>query len=134
MIRRFRESDVKEVMEIEENSFPKSPYNRFTFLYHAKTFPDCFLVYEHKGKVIGYVLFFPDGHIASIVVHSAYRRKGIGTKLVKEVLKRTNSKARVEVRESNEVARKFYKKLGFKTKASIPWYYGSEHALLMVRE
>ena len=128
-------ADLEEILRIEKEAFPKSPYSRFTFLYYAKTQPNNFLIYveESLKKVIGYVIFYPEGHIASIVVDSMYRRRGIGTKLVREVLKASKGNARVEVRESNEIAKKFYKKLGFFESFIIPQYYGDEDAIVMVR-
>lgn len=39
------------------------------------------------GEIAGYIIFYPQGHIVSIAVHPAYRRRGIGTELVVEVLK-----------------------------------------------
>jgi ribosomal-protein-alanine N-acetyltransferase len=139
MIRKFTNSDLNAISRIEEEAFPKSPYNSFVFLYYAEAYPDNFLVYVYddtgKGlhKTVGYIIFYPQGHIVSIAVHPAYRRRGIGTELVAEVLKRTKGIASVEVRASNEVAKTFYKHLGFSLRTIIPQYYGDEDALVMVR-
>ncbi len=140
MIRKFRYSDLKDILGIEKRAFPKSPYSKFTFLYYASAYPDNFLVYipenneEGLNKIVGYIIFYPDGHIVSIAVHPAYRRRRIGTELVGEVLKRTDGNASVEVRESNEVAKEFYKHLGFSLQTIIPRYYGDEDALVMIRK
>jgi ribosomal-protein-alanine N-acetyltransferase len=139
MIRKFTNSDLDAILRIEKEAFPKSPYSRFIFLYYAKVYADNFLVYvcDDTGtglhKIVGYIIFYPQGHIVSIAVHSAYRRRGIGTELVEEVLKRTKGIASVEVRASNEVAKTFYKHLGFSLRTIIPRYYGDEDALVMVR-
>ena len=139
MIRKFKLSDLATILGIEKEAFPKSPYNRFSFLYYASIYPDNFLVYVYKDtgmglkKIVGYIIFYPEGHIVSIAVDPAYRRRGIGTELVEEVLKRTKGTARVEVRESNEVAKKFYTQLGFTVQTVIPEYYSDEDALVMVR-
>ena len=133
-IRRFNRKDLGDIMEIEERAFPKSPYSPFTFLHYALAFPKNFLVCEHEGKIVGYIIFHSDGHIISIAVHPEWRRKGIGTALMNKVFKRTGGKAMVEVRESNKIAINFYKKLGFVFKTRVPSYYGDEDALIMVRE
>jgi len=139
MIRKFTNSDLDAILRIEREAFPKSPYNRVTFLYYAEAYPDNFLVYTYddteKGldEIVGYIIFYPQGHIVSIAVHSAYRRRGIGTELVAEVLKRANGVASVEVRASNEVAKTFYEHLGFSLRTIIPRYYGDEDAFVMVR-
>lgn len=139
MIREFRKFDLKEILEIEKDAFPKLPYNLVTFLYYAEVYPDNFLVYVSgdtvtgANEVVGYIIFYPNGHIVSIAVHSAYRRRGIGTELLAEVLKRTKGAASVEVRVSNEVAKKFYTHSSFSLRTIIPQYYDDEDALVMVR-
>ncbi len=129
---------MEAILRIEKKAFPKSPYNWFTFLYYARIYPDNFLVFVHedkdKGKslIVGYIIFYPEGHIVSIAVHPAYRRRGIGTELVEAVLNRTSGKVSVEVRTSNEVAKKFYRHLGFSLRTIIPEYYGDEDAVVMI--
>jgi ribosomal-protein-alanine N-acetyltransferase len=139
MLRKFSISDLDAIIQIEKESFPKLPYSGSTFMYFASMYPDNFLVYVQDDtetglrNLVGYLIFYPDGHIVSIAIHTAYRRRGIGSKLVAEVLKRTKGTAIVEVRKSNEVAKKFYTHLGFSVRAVIPRYYGDEDALMMVR-
>jgi len=133
MIRRFKWTDLDTIMEIEKEAFPKSPYSRFTFSYYASAYRNNFLVYVVEDKPVAYIIFYSDGHIISIAVKKAYRRRGIGTGLVDEVLKRTGGYAMVEVRASNEVAKKFYRHLGFSLYTIIPNYYGDEDALVMTR-
>lgn len=132
MIRKFEKRDLRDILEIERNAFPKSSYDTSTFLYLCAAYPDLFLVYEEQ-KVIGYVISDSTGHIISIAVHPHHRRKGVGTKLIKETLKKTR-RARVEVRASNKVAQAFYRKLGFVETGIIPLYYGDEDALVMIIE
>ena len=140
MIRNFKKSDLDAILAIEKDSFPKLPYNWVTFLYYATVYPDNFLVYwcDETGKsvhkIVGYIIFYPQGHIVSIAVHSEYRRRGIGTELVKAVLRRTHGRASVEVRESNEVAKRFYTHLGFSQETRLSRYYGDEDAIVMVRK
>jgi ribosomal-protein-alanine N-acetyltransferase len=131
-IRKFRRADLGAILRIEENAFPKAPYSQLTFLYFASAYPDNFLVYIAGHEIVGYIIFYPSGHIVSVAVHARYRRRGIGTELVGEVLKRTKGEAIVEVRASNEVARKFYNHLGFVMRGIIPGYYGDEDAVVMI--
>jgi ribosomal-protein-alanine N-acetyltransferase len=133
MIRKFEITDLDAILRIEAESFPKLPYDRRTFRYYARAYPDQFLVYVTGPKsVVGYIIFYPQGHIVSLAVHRAYRRRGIGTELVAAVLKRTGGSALVEVRRSNMAAQRFYTQLGFKLRGVIPRYYGDEDALVMV--
>lgn len=132
-IRKITTSDLHRVKEIENNSFPKTPYDTLTFIAYWISYPDSFLVYEYGNEVIGYILFDPyDGHIISIAVDHNYRRMGIGSLLIAEVLNRIR-KAYVEVRESNEEAIEFYRSLGFEKVDRAPRYYVNEDALIMVK-
>ena len=134
MIRKFKSKDMKEILRIEKKAFPKMPYDELIFIFYAQIYPDNFLVYvgESLDEILGYIIFRPGGHIVSIAVDPMYRRKGIGTKLVKEALKVSNGNAKVEVRESNKIAQMFYKKLGFFESGSIIGFYDDEDAIVMI--
>ena len=133
IIRKFKTKDLKEILRIEKNSFPKTHYDKHIFIYYAEMYPDNFLVYleESSDKILGYIIFHHDGHIVSIAVDPMYRRRGIGTSLIREVLKVSYGNAIVEVRESNKIAQMFYKKLGFFQSGNILGYYDNEDAIVM---
>lgn len=134
MIRKFKSEDLEEILRIEKTAFPKTPYDEPIFIYYAGMYPDNFLVYmeESSDKILGYIIFRPGGHIVSIAVDLPHRRRGIGTKLIKEVLKVSYGNAMVEVRVSNKIAQMFYKKLGFIGSGSIPRFYENEDAIVMI--
>ncbi len=137
MIRPFSLSDLNQILQIELRSFPKSPYDWITFMNLYSQYHDTFLVYTKKTEdgneeICGYIIYSPDGHIISIAVHPNYRRRGIGTELIKKVISSPRiKKAWAEVRRSNSIAQAFYLKLGFKIKGIIPNYYGDEDAFLI---
>ena len=134
MIRKFKSKDLKEILRLEKNTFPKTPYDKHIFIYYTQIYPDNFLVYveESSDKILGYIIFCHGGYIVSLAVDLMYRRKGIGTKLVEEVLKVSNGNAKVEVREGNKIAQMFYKKLGFFQSGSILGFYDDEDAIVMI--
>jgi len=134
MIRKFKSKDLKEILRLEKKAFPKTPYDKPIFIYYTQIYPDNFLVYveESSDKIFGYIIFRPDGHIVSIAVDPVYRKKGIGTKLVEEVLQTSTGNAKVEVRESNKIAQMFYKKLGFFQLGCIIGFYDDEDAIVML--
>ena len=134
MIRRFELSDLNQILHIEAHAFPKSPYTPEMFLDYHHVFPDTFLVLE-EGAVLGYVIFKPDGHVISLAVDPAYRRRGIGTYLMNACESRCGGhRLLVEVRKGNIVAQKFYKRLGFQLKSRVRLYYGTEDAYVMEKE
>jgi len=60
--------------------------------------------------------------------------KGLMKALEAELMARGARRLRLEVRESNMVARRLYEGLGYRVVARLPKYYGDEDGLLMVKE
>jgi ribosomal-protein-alanine N-acetyltransferase len=137
MIRPFTFPDLDYILQIELQSFPKSPYNWVTFLNLHYLYPETFLVYIgpnlhlQKGQILGYIVFTKEGHIISIAVHSLHRRKGIGKELLGRVIGMPSlKKVWAEVRRSNQGAQAFYLRMGFRITGVVPNYYGNEDALI----
>ncbi len=139
IIRPFACSDLEAILQIENQSFPKSPYDANTFLNLSTLYPETFLVYigtnlNQNEEILGYIIFSRDGHILSIAVHPQHRRKGIARQLLQKAMKIPRlKKLWAEVRKSNRGAQAFYSQMGFKTIGVIPHYYGNEDALIIER-
>ena len=81
----------------------------------------------YHGKIAGYLWFFEKDknriHINEIAVHEKFRGKGIGKKLLKEVIvnARVTGHSNIELfcMESNSSARNFYDKNGFMTEKRL---------------
>jgi ribosomal-protein-alanine N-acetyltransferase len=138
MIRLFSLSDLESILQIEKQSFPKSPYDWTTFLNLHYLYAETFLVYvdtipgQKEEQILGYVIFSQDGHIISIAVFPQHRRKGVGTQLLQRVMKTPRiKKVWAEVRRSNQGAQTFYFKMGFQITDRVPNYYGTEDALII---
>lgn len=138
MIRLFSPRDLDDLLQIEQQSFPKSPYDWTTFINLHFLYPETFLVHvdetrgKKKGQILGYIIFAKEGHILSIAVHPLHRRKGIGKALIQQV--RTFPRIRrvwAEVRRSNQGAQTFYFHLGFQVTGVVPNYYGNEDGLMI---
>jgi ribosomal protein S18 acetylase RimI-like enzyme len=76
-------------------------------------------------------------HLVLLAVHPAHRRRGVGRALVDWLLEsaRTAGMASIhlELRASNEAARRFYRALGFSETVLMPRYYeGREAAMRMI--
>ncbi|NHV61088.1 MAG: ribosomal protein S18-alanine N-acetyltransferase [Candidatus Verstraetearchaeota archaeon] len=131
-------NDLNEIYAIEKESFP-DPYPKpllKAFFFH----PGAYIVAVVEKKVVGYAIgiirYRSLGHVISIAVRKDFRGKGIGKKLLNELIDRLFAmgakKIRIEVRESNEIAINLYKKVGFVTKEKIIGYYpDGETALVM---
>jgi len=134
MIRRFELTDLDEILQIEAQAFPKSSYTQEMFLHYYHVFRETFLVFEEE-KVLAYIIFRPNGHVISLAVDPAHRRKGFGTCLMNACESRCRSDSLlVEVRKGNIGAQKFYENLGFQLKSKIRLYYRTEDAYVMEKK
>ena len=134
MIRHVRSTDFQELLEIEAQAYPKSQYDLSELKILYRRFPRNFLV-SFSDQIDGYIVFSLGGHIISMAVRPGSRRRGIGTRLIREVTAYCAGKSlRLEVRASNLGAIMFYLKLGFHKRAIVPSYYhDGEDALVMER-
>ena len=88
------------IYEIELLSF-KDPYPH-AFLQTLQSLnPETFFVAEHAGTPVGYIIATEDrghGHILAIAVHQSEKRKGIGKRLILELLQTLRSLGVITVR------------------------------------
>jgi len=141
-VRSAKPYDMSTVLDIEKFCFPDPyPMSLLSRLYINN--PEGFLVAEVDGKVVGYLIgtlrWGASGHIMAIGVYPEYRKRGVGTALMVQILDilhmRGARNVRLEVRKSNDAAQLFYQKLGFRLGEKIPHYYeDGEAAIVMLRE
>jgi ribosomal protein S18 acetylase RimI-like enzyme len=126
-IRDFEVDDIDEVVEIlklnGQYGFPEVDGPEAMKRVKACS-AAVFLVYELDGKVVGLVRGTYDGSraiIHQLSVHPAYQRRGIGTALVKEIVKRFQQMGAPTVSATvTEESLPFWQKAGFrKTKAFL---------------
>ncbi|MEZ5334498.1 MAG: ribosomal protein S18-alanine N-acetyltransferase [Methanolobus sp.] len=137
-IRRALESDIPEIVEIENCSFDV-PWPDFLFRAHLPN--PGFLVYENE-IIVGYAIISSSedrrtAHLQSIAVHSDFRRQGIAGKLLEWCIDLAKiygfDKMVLEVREKNTSARLFYSSTGFTENGKIDGYYLDDNAIVMER-
>ncbi|HYA02401.1 MAG TPA: GNAT family N-acetyltransferase [Syntrophobacteria bacterium] len=131
-IRTVRVEDLRQLLQIEAEAAPKSRLAAWELLTLSLSYRETFLVAE-GDRILGYVVFSPKDRIISLVVGRKYRRRGVGTLLMQEVIRRCpGTRLTLEVRVGNQGARSFYQKLGFRESARMPGYYpDGEDGLLM---
>ena len=129
MIRRAAKSDIHGITEIEKVSF-SDPWNERLFLDAIDSKDKYLMVADEGGKVAGYIVFekvLDEGHITDLAVSGEYKKKGIATGLIDRALGLAKEKGIkeifLEVRESNEAARKLYSKFGFAELGKRKGYY-----------
>lgn len=133
-MRSFITKDMDQILEIEEQAFPKTPYSREILLSYANRPSIRFVVLEVGQDILGYIIFSKGGHIISTAVKSAHRRKGFGRMLFTYALEQTEKRLWLEVRSRNISAIGFYKNMGMKNIGKTRNYYGDDDALIMVSE
>ncbi len=140
IISKMEISHIEEVLVIEQMCF-SLPWTRQSFenellgnkfaYYHVAQYNGASAGYSGLWKVLD------EGHITNIAIHPDYRRRGIGSSLVKHMfdfcLVEKIRSLTLEVRESNIPARNMYKKLGFIEAGIRKAYYqdNNEDAIIM---
>ena len=132
--------DVPEISMLEEELFP-SPWSEKAFASDISKNPFGYhMVAEHDGKIIGYIIAWfmvEDVHIATIGVDTAWQGRGLGKLLMlmamRWALNMETPVVTLEVRPSNERARRLYRALGFEVVGRRKNYYKAtgEDALIM---
>jgi ribosomal-protein-alanine N-acetyltransferase len=137
-IRPFVLDDSRELLEMEEAIF-NEPNPLLCAMIESRPV-EGFIVAEEKGEVVGYLLgslLMDEARILLIAVKDKYRRRGIGSMLVKEYVESVRGRAsmvRLEVRASNLAAQTFYFRMGFRFIGMVNNYYrNGDNAYIMVR-
>jgi len=141
LIRKMTVKDIERIMEIELESFPLL-WSRESYMGELQNSFANYLVCDCEGEIAafgGIWVVFEEAHITNVAVGSAYRQQGLGKNLMLALKNIAREKKAVrillEVRPSNEAARKMYEGLGFRVTAIRERYYSDngEDALVMVK-
>jgi ribosomal-protein-alanine N-acetyltransferase len=137
-------AQIDDVLLIEQAAFT-NPWTREMYLAELKNHgvSFCFLSRGDTGQAVGFCSLWrvvDELHINNLAVLPEFRRSGIGSELLKHVLRHgADSGARratLEVRESNDAARLLYERFGFTIAGVRRSYYTKpvEDALVLWRE
>jgi [ribosomal protein S18]-alanine N-acetyltransferase len=140
-IREMTEEDLEEVLQIERVSFPV-PWSRGLFERELWIpFAKAFIAREiPPDQLVGYLCFWlvaSETHILNLAVHPRWRRKGIGTRLLRYGIDYCRNKGvqeiTLEVRRSNYKAISLYRHLRFQPWGIRRGYYNEngEDAIVM---
>ena len=139
MIRKAVRPDILKVVEIEKLLF-SDPWDERLFKDALDSEDKHFFVSIFDDDLAGYVIFekvLDEGHITNLAVASGHQRKGIASQLVGKILELAKGlKIReifLEVRQSNEAAKRLYSKFGFREIGIRKAYYprANEDALIL---
>jgi ribosomal-protein-alanine N-acetyltransferase len=144
-IRKMTIADLPQVVAIDSSSF-SLPWPESSFHFELKR-NECARAWvaetidaDGKPLIVGMIvgwLIVDEIHIATVATTHDYRRKGIGARLMKQLLREAYKegarKSFLEVRRGNEAARRMYQLLGYQEDGVRPRYYEDNHedAILM---
>lgn len=138
-IRELRAEDMPAVARIEAEVFSE-PWTERDFLEMVEADYAHYFVAEEAGEITGYCglrNMAGEGEITNVAVAPAFRRKGIGRKLMEHLLTEAPlcgvGDCTLEVRAGNSPAISLYESLGFRTEGIRPGFYTKprEDALIM---
>lgn len=121
---------MRRLLAVEEDAFGPDAWPADLFRSYALSNPELFLVARAGRAIAGYAiaaLSRGGAEIASIAVHSRYRRQHVASFLFRairrRVCRRGASAIWLMVRLDNEAAIRFYRGLGFARTGTTPGYY-----------
>ena len=128
-IRAYEAGDERGVVALWTEVLPHpAPHNDPELSLRSKVAvdPELLLVAESEGNIVGTVMGGYDGHrgwVYSLAVLPQYRRRGIGTALVRELETRLSArgclKVNLQVRASNASVVAFYEHLGYDVEENL---------------
>lgn len=143
-IRPLTDRHLSEVLKLNLRCFRVGEsYTKQTFA-HLLSDPGClsYRAVGASGAMVGFIFLTVNesgvGHITTIGVAPEHRRRGVANRLLrhgeKALRSRRISTMSLEVRVSNTVARRLYRRMGYTVVQRLRKYYkNSEDALLMVK-
>jgi ribosomal-protein-alanine acetyltransferase len=135
-------SHLGKLYEIEKQCFEQEAFTKQQLAYLLTDYNAIGLAARVNGEIAGFAIARVNirrnvqfGHILTVDIAPAYRRKGIAQKLLHEVetilRDRGIKECRLEVRENNVAALNLYQKLGYKKVGNLEKYYGDTHGLYL---
>ena len=131
--------DISAILEIE-NKTNQMPWTEAQFISSMEVGHFAVVLHE-KNNIQGFAIYspiVPESHLLNIAIDPAHQGKGLGDKLLQQVIFQNKTMGvqviSLEVRVSNLTAIKLYEKRGFSKDAIRPNYYSGppkEDALLM---
>jgi ribosomal-protein-alanine acetyltransferase len=128
--------------EIEKQCFGQEAFTKQQLTYLLTAYNAIGLAARVNSEIAGFAIARVDigrntsfGHILTVDIAPAYRRKGVAQKLLQEIeaifREKGIKECRLEVREDNVAALNLYQKLGYKKVGRLEKYYGGAHGLYL---
>ncbi|HYA77771.1 MAG TPA: ribosomal protein S18-alanine N-acetyltransferase [Verrucomicrobiae bacterium] len=133
---------LDKLCEIENQCFEQEAFTKRQLAYLLTDYNTIALVAKADADVAGFIVSQVEieadtlyGHIITVNVAPNYRRKGIATKMLKEIEQIFEEKGinecHLEVREDNFAALKLYQNCSYRKIVRLEKYYGDKHGLFL---
>jgi [ribosomal protein S18]-alanine N-acetyltransferase len=131
---------IDKLFQIEEQCFDQEAFTKQQISYLLTDYNTIALAAKVNNDIAGFIITQAEidndklfGHIITLNVSVAHRRKGIGTRMLREIENMLRQKGitecQLEVREDNSAALKLYLKSGYQKIGKLENYYGRKHGL-----
>jgi ribosomal-protein-alanine N-acetyltransferase len=128
--RNMKEEDIPQIVAIEESSFA-TPWTAEAFERELNMNEYAhYVVMETEEGILGYCglwIILDESHITNIAILPQYRGQRLGEALLQEIINKARdlgaNTMTLEVRVSNEVAKKLYRRHGFQNGGIRKRYY-----------
>ncbi len=138
----LKEADLSQILQIETSAFNSfDAYDREDFRRWFRRNPDLCLVAEIEGRIAGYGIariLADKAELASLATHSDFRRLGVGSALLQEIIRRVEmyevQQIELEVRKTNLDGFQFWKKMGFCPVGELPRFYEDGEDAIQMRK
>ncbi len=135
-------NDLDKLYEIETECFRREAFTRKQIAALVMDYNSISLLAKHNGEIVGFIIGMIivekrdlAGHILTLDILPAQRRKGIGRRLLRELerifYRKNVSASYLEVREDNVMALRLYEKMGYKIMGRLKNYYGCTHGICL---
>lgn len=134
--------DLDQLYEIETECFRREAFTKKQIAQLLIDYNSISLLARHNGKAVGFIIGRISvkgealaGHILTLDVLPAQRRRGIGRRLLQELesifLQKSMSESYLEAREDNVAALRLYKRMGYERIGKLKGYYGDAHGVCL---
>ena len=135
---------LDKLFKIEEQCFDEEAFTKRQIAYLLSDYNTIALAAKADSEIAGFILAQIEiendtlfGHIITINVVPAFRKKGIGRKMLQEIEDTFKQKGitecQLEVREDNKAALKLYQNSGYQKIGRLEKYYGKTHGLYLTK-
>lgn len=132
---------LPEIQKIAKQAFGHSVWTKAQFEEDWENTHTHYIGAFKRGVLVGYIqiaILFETAEVLNLAVHPQYQQRGIAKQLLKEAIQFDEAVTEwlLEVRESNEIARRVYQAIGFYELSKRRQYYKQplEDAVIMKLE